>query len=79
MSNTMLTRDGSSWNILTKWSLEIIMYHSYQYNQLLKNLCLHFGPSPPSLMNSIQGEILTSEVCVSVKRSGDLANGRRDV
>jgi hypothetical protein len=30
-------------------------------------------------MNSIQGEILTSEVCVSVKRSGDLANGRRDV
>jgi hypothetical protein len=31
------------------------------------------------VMNSIQGEILTSEVCVSVKRSGDLANGRRDV
>jgi hypothetical protein len=26
-----------------------------------------------------QGEILTSEVCVSVRRSGDLANGRRDV
>jgi hypothetical protein len=32
-----------------------------------------------SLKNSIQGEILTSEVCVSVKGSGDLANGRRDV
>jgi hypothetical protein len=31
------------------------------------------------MMNSIQGEILTSEVCVSVKRSGDLAKGRRDV
>jgi hypothetical protein len=31
------------------------------------------------VMNSIQGEILTSEACVSVKRSGDLANGRRDV
>jgi hypothetical protein len=25
------------------------------------------------------GIILTSEVCVSVRRSGDLANGRRDV
>jgi hypothetical protein len=31
------------------------------------------------VMNSIQDEILTSEVCVSVKHSGDLANGRRDV
>jgi hypothetical protein len=28
---------------------------------------------------SIQGEILTSEVSVSVKCSGDLANGRRGV
>jgi hypothetical protein len=32
------------------------------------------APQPPghTVMNSIQGEILTSEVCVSVKRSGDL-------
>jgi hypothetical protein len=30
----------------------------------------------PRLMNSIQGEILTSEVCVSVKRSGESCNGR---
>jgi hypothetical protein len=28
-------------------------------------------------MNSIQGEILTSEVCVSVKHSGDLAMADR--
>jgi hypothetical protein len=28
------------------------------------------------VMNSIQGEILTSEICVSVKRSGESCNGR---
>jgi hypothetical protein len=28
-------------------------------------------------MNSIQGEILTSEVCVSVKRSGDLCKWQK--
>jgi hypothetical protein len=30
-------------------------------------------------MNSIQGEILTSEVCVSVKCSGESCNGRRQM
>jgi hypothetical protein len=28
------------------------------------------------MMNSIQGEILTSEICVSVKHSGESCNGR---
>jgi hypothetical protein len=38
-------------------------------------------PMPCSAGNEEQhtGIILTSEVCVSVRHSGDLANGRRDV
>jgi hypothetical protein len=55
-----------------------------QWHSLMKRgnayLCLYTDQDVYSLvasvMNSIQGEILTSEICVSVKHSGESCNGR---